>query len=71
MILLISPSICFHNIYIIKFDILIEEHLLQFQIFTTKGYWIMKHSTERAFLGEKEEKRRVGGNHLKTSSLLL
>jgi len=70
MILLISPSICFHNIYIIKFDVLIEEHLLQ--IVTTKRVLDYEtfHSKGR-FLGKGKENWGAGRNPLKTNLLVL
>lgn len=71
VILLIAPCICFHDIHTIKCHILTKEHSLQFQAVTTKGYWVMKYSTQRAFFGGKEGKNwGEEGNHLKTNSLV-
>lgn len=66
-ILLIPPSICFHNIYIYKitFDVVREEHLLQFsEFFITEGDWNSKHSTWRGGSEREGRKRGVGGGKI-------
>lgn len=60
-ILLIPPSICFHNIYIYKitFDVVIEEHLLQFSEFF---FHYQRGLEEQTFhFGERRKEKRSGG----------